>query len=588
MPAPPPAVATGRDRFYVGLGTSYHDPAIAVVDSAGEVVFAEASERVVQDKRAIGCAADLRETVGRIVAEHCDPRAEFVVAKSWSRRAAWTLDTLALLGLANHERLPTRGGSPSRFLTDRFDVYASLWKQRTANQLSGGSFAETLARLGNRRVSYLGFPHHLTHAANGCYTSPFEHAACMVVDGQGEGGSISYYEYRGGRLRLLRRMRGPQSLGLLYSLCTRLCGFDAVRGEDWKMMGLAPYGSLHPEIHAALRSLIRMNGLTFSYPPAREVRRWVRDMDRWARPEGMDAMAAADLAHTAQHFYGEVMDELLRGFHALGVSENLVLAGGCALNSSYNGRIVGRTGFERLHVPSAPADDGNALGAAFLAYRRDRPHAPPPARLATPYLGSAISRRSLDVLLRLGRVTRARRCEGHLHEAAAGLLAEGKVVGWIQGRAEFGPRALGNRSILADPRPADARDRVNSIVKFREAFRPLAPAVLDEHGSDWFEDYQVSPYMERTLMWRACARSRVPGVVHVDGTGRLQSVRREWNPRFHDLLRAFQARTGVPILLNTSFNVIGKPIAHSLEDVLGVFCTTAMDALVVEDYLLEK
>jgi carbamoyltransferase len=175
-----------------------------------------------------------------------------------------------------------------------------------------------------------------------------------------------------------------------------------------------------------------------------------------------------------------------------------------------------------------------------------------------------------------------------VHEEAARLLAEGRIVGWIQGPAEFGPRALGNRSILADPRPADVRERVNAVVKFREAFRPFAPAILDEHGPGWFEDYQVSPYMERTLRWRACARSRVPGVVHVDGSGRLQSVRRAWNPRLHDLLQAFHARAGVPTLLNTSFNVIDRPIVHTLEDVLGVFCTTALDALVVGDLVIEK
>jgi carbamoyltransferase len=208
-----------------------------------------------------------------------------------------------------------------------------------------------LAKLGNQRVSYLTFQHHLTHAANGCYTSPFTDAACMVVDGQGEGGSISYYEYREGKLRLLRRMRGPQSLGLLYSLCTELCGFDPWKGEDWKMMGLAPYGSIDPEILAALRSLVRMNGLTFRYPPAAEVRRWVTGMRRWARAVDADAMSVANLAHTAQHFYAEVMDQLLRNFHAMGISDDLVLAGGCALNSSYNGRIVGRTGRDHLRSP---------------------------------------------------------------------------------------------------------------------------------------------------------------------------------------------------------------------------------------------
>jgi len=582
------ATRPGLDRFYVGLGTSFHDPAIAVVDSAGEIVFAEASERSVRAKRAVTCAADLRENVWRIVTGHCDPRAEYVVAKSWSRRATRTLDALSLLGLANHERLPARRGAPSRFLVDRLDIFASLWKQHTVNKLSGGHFAEVLARLGNDRVSYVDFEHHLTHAANGCFTSPFDQAACMVVDGQGEGGSITYYEYRDARLRLVARMRGPQSLGLLYSLCTGLCGFDAPGGEDWKMMGLASYGSLDPEIHGTLRSLVRMNGLTFRYPSGREVRRRVADMQRWARAEGADVMTVADLAHTAQHFYAEVMDQLLRNFHSMGLSENLVLVGGCALNSSYNGRIVGRTGFERLHVPSAPADDGNALGAAFLAYRRDHPEAPPPAKVATPYLGSRISERPLDNLIKFGRLASTRHCPGTVHEEAARLLADGNVVGWIQGRAEFGPRALGNRSILADPRRADVRERVNAIVKFREPFRPFAPAILDECGPDYFADYQLSPYMERTLAWRERARIAVPGVVHVDGTGRLQSVRREWNARLYDLLCAFHARTDVPVLLNTSFNTVGKPIVHSLEEALGLFCTTAMDALVVEDYVIGK
>lgn len=575
-------------RYYVGLATSFHDPAIAVVDGSGRVLFAEASERYLQDKRAVACAADVRETVRRIVTEHCDPEGEYVIAKSWSRRATRTLDALSLLGLASHERLPRWGGTTSRYLSDRRDLFASLWKQHTANKLSGGHFADVLAQLGNTRVSYVAFPHHLTHAANGCYTSPFEDAACMVVDGQGEGGSIGYYEYRRGRLRLLERMRGPESLGLLYGLCTDLCGFSSERGEEWKMMGLAPHGQLDPEIHRALHSLVRMNGLTFSYPRAQRVRRWVTEMRRWARPEGADSMAVADLACTVQRFYAEVMDQLLANFHRLGVSENLVLTGGCALNSSYNGRIVGRTGFQRLHVPSAPADDGNALGAALLAYYQDHPEADPPADVRSPYLGSTMCGRTLGNLARFGRIAKLRHSPGTVHEEAARLLAEGKLVGWIQGRAEFGPRALGNRSILADPRRADAKERINAAVKFRESFRPFAPSILDDFGDEYFESYQVSPYMERALVWKVGVTDRVPAVVHADRTGRLQSVRREWNPRFHDLLRAFHARTGVPVLLNTSFNVMGKPIVHALEEALGQFCTTGLDALVVEDYVLEK
>jgi carbamoyltransferase len=311
-------------------------------------------------------------------------------------------------------------------------------------------------------------------------------------------------------------------------------------------------------------------------------------MRRWARPIGAGAMAAADLAFTTQYFYSEVMDALLSSFHAMGVSENLVLVGGCALNSSYNGQIVGRTGFKRLHVPSAPADDGNALGAALLAYRRDHPGEKPAATLRSPYLGSTISKRTLDNLVAFGGIAGMRYLPDALHEDAARLLADGKILGWIQGRAEFGPRALGNRSILADPRRESMKDAINSRVKFREDFRPFAPSILDEHGDDYFEAYQFSPYMERVLTVKEGARKKVPGIVHVDGTARLHSVRRDSNERFYDLIRAFYDRTGVPMLLNTSLNVMGKPIIHSLEDALGLFYTTGLDALVVEDYMIQK
>jgi carbamoyltransferase len=249
---------------------------------------------------------------------------------------------------------------------------------------------------------------------------------------------------------------------------------------------------------------------------------------------------------------------------------------------------VGRTGFKRLHVPSAPADDGNALGAALLAYRRDHPGEKPAATLRSPYLGSTISKRTLDNLVAFGGIAGMRYLPDALHEDAARLLADGKILGWIQGRAEFGPRALGNRSILADPRRESMKDAINSRVKFREDFRPFAPSILDEHGDDYFEAYQFSPYMERVLTVKEGARKKVPGIVHVDGTARLHSVRRDSNERFYDLIRAFYDRTGVPMLLNTSLNVMGKPIIHSLEDALGLFYTTGLDALVVEDYMIQK
>jgi carbamoyltransferase len=558
------------------------------VDPGGEVVFAEASERPLRDKRAIGGPADHRETVRRIIRDYCDPDADYVIAKSWSRASTRSLDLLYLLGLADHERIPKRSTSMTRFLMQRRALIRSVWLQHTANRLSGGHLADVLSESGTRNVSYAHFPHHLAHAATACLGSPFDDAACMIVDGQGEWGSISYFGYRAGRIRLIKRMQGAESLGIIYSHCTDLCGFSSEKGEEWKLMGLAAYGKFCPEIYESLRSLVVMNGMTFKYPPTRIVREWTSKMKRWARPKEAPAMTAADFAYTVQHFFVEVMTELLKQFHALGISENLVLSGGCALNSSCNGQIIGRTGFRQLYIPSAPGDDGTAIGAALLAYQRDNPPRKSPARIQTPYLGSHISTRSLSNLVQFGRIPRLRHLPDTIQIEAARLLAEGKLLAWVQGRAEFGPRALGNRSILADPRPADMKDRINSLVKFREEFRPFAPSILDEFGDEYFENYQVSPYMERTLTFRECTAHKVPAIAHVNRTGRLQSVRREWNERYYDLIKAFYDLTGVPMLLNTSFNIMGQPIIHSLEDALGLFYTTGLDALVVEDYLIEK
>ena len=250
-----------------------------------------------------------------------------------------------------------------------------------------------------------------------------------------------------------------------------------------------------------------------------------------------------------------------------------------------NGQIVRRTPFTQLFVPPAPADDGTAVGAALLAYREHH-GAPPP--VTTPYLGSCMRRQTLERLQRLGGLPMQQLAPQQVPRVAARLLSRGKIVGWVQGRAEFGPRALGNRSILADPRQLEVRDRLNSTVKYREAFRPFAPSILHEQGPGYFEHYQASPHMERVLRFKSEVTEKVPGVVHTDGTGRLQSVERSLNPRYYDLIAEFQRLTNIPLVLNTSFNVMGKPIIHTVEDAISVFFTSGMDALVIEDLLLEK
>ena len=577
------------EKFYIGLANGIHDPAMAVVDSDGEVIYAEGTERPLQNKRAVGLTADLRETVRRVIKEHCNPHAEFVVAKPLSQRVHRVLSVLNLVGATDHEQLPRRPGVMTKFLLEKNVLFAETWLAYTSICSSGGNIADILrTEFGNGKVSYVKFDHHYAHAANASFTSPFDEAVCMIVDGYGEGGSISYFEYRKGRLRERHRVKGKESLGFLYGVCTSFCGFNTEQGEEWKLMGLAPYGKLDPKILEAFRSLVKIDGLSIRYPSLRSVKAWFDQMKTFTREKKASPMDLADLAYTTQHFYTEVMTKLLNNLYALRISDNLTIGGGCALNSSYNGQIVGLTSFKHLHVPCAPADDGNALGAALLAYFQDHPERKPRGVVQSPFLGTSLSKRTIANLARFGGIGKLHHLPGTIHRATAELLAGGKLVGWVQGRAEFGPRALGNRSILADPRPVDMKDRINALVKFREEFRPFAPSILDEFGDEYFENYQVSPYMERTLTFKESVRQKIPAIVHVNRTGRLQSVRHEWNERFYDLIYAFYELTGVPLLLNTSFNIMGKPIMHSVEDAIGLFYTTGLDALAIEDYLIEK
>ena len=265
-----------------------------------------------------------------------------------------------------------------------------------------------------------------------------------------------------------------------------------------------------------------------------------------------------------------------------------MLCGGCALNSSANGKLLEPTGFRELFVPSAPADDGNAVGAALLAFFEDDPSARPSPTVQSPYLGSRVAR---DALERAAEVSGFRRVQRLDEGGRCELVRNGFTPETWSGGCRAQPSSAHVRRQPLDPRRSErphVKDRINALVKFREEFRPFAPAILAEYGPAYFHDYQDSPYMERTLVWRDEVRDRVAGVVHVDGTGRLQSVKREWNPLFHRLLSAFHQRSGIPVLLDTSFNVMGKPIVHTVEDAFAVFVTSGLDLLVIEDYLFAK
>nr|AMB48445.1 carbamoyltransferase [Nostoc sp. CAVN2] len=579
------------NTYYIGLANTCHDPAIAIVDSTGNVLFAEALERYLQNKRAWDVQPDNFSQIVQLIETYCDPKAKFVVSTSW-KFEPWEIYLYQMyfyLFMGTEGTKPIMEPSWDKQLPfkQNFDWFAVL--QFMALLKTGRNLAFQLrSRFNNNQIIFKRYRHHLTHAANACYSSPFTDAACMVVDGEGEKGSVSCYSYRNGQLKLVQESGRTGSLGALYAHVTELCGFDWRKGEEWKVMGLAPYGKVDPELYDLIHSMIEVKDCTLISPPGDRMANILAELKKRSVPEGASYWDAVDLAASGQQVFSDVMEELLNNFYKLGISDNLVLGGGCALNSAFNGKILEKVPFKALHVPSAPADDGNAIGTALLAYYEDHPKEVRKPSFQTPYLGSTVKKKSLENLLQFGKIERVRHLPGTVHLEAARLLSEGKLLGWVQGRAEFGPRALGNRSILADPRSPNMKDEINKRVKFREGYRPFAPSILHHFGHKYFENYQESPYMERTLTWRPEVREQVPAVVHANSTGRLQTVKREWNEKYYDLIEAFYEITSVPIILNTSLNVMGKPIVHSVEDAVSVFYTTGLDALVIEDYLIEK
>ncbi|UMY17759.1 carbamoyltransferase [Methylobacterium organophilum] len=584
-------------RYYLGLATTFHDPALALVGPDGTVLFAEGAERFLQYKRAPNCEPDTGIRMVGLLKAHVPEGAELVIASSWGEQFTEFLKGQAaagafdLMALSRHPSTLNRSFVPER--AERIlvaDLHAM--QARIGHGTLMALDNETRGFGGTPRVSLAAqrrYPHHLAHAAYALWGSPFDKATALIVDGMGETGAAALYRLAEGRIEEVRRHRGRGSVGFLYGLVTDLAGFDQIKGEEWKIMGLAPYGTPDPDLMELLRRLYSVEDGRLKFADTPVVQAVTAEILA-RRPPDLTEQGWADLARSGQEIFCELMDVLVAEAERLAPSENLVIGGGCGLNSSYNGRVLGRSGFRRLHVPSAPADDGNAIGAAWLAYAEDHPEWRGPAAAArplTPYLGSTVSTEPFERMTAWEPRARKLGHEGVTREAAR-ILAEGGLVGWVQGRAEFGPRALGNRSILADPRPEWAKERLNAKVKYREAFRPFAPSILAEAGPDWFEDYADSPYMERTLVWRDAVRAKVPAVVHADGTGRLQSVTRARNPAYAALIEAFCDLTGVPILLNTSFNVMGKPILHTAEDAILMFYTTGLDAIVVEDWLLTK
>jgi carbamoyltransferase len=463
--------------------------------------------------------------------------------------------------------------------------------------------------------------HHLSHAASAFLASPFDEAVVLTMDGVGEWATTTVGLGRGSEIRLLKEIAFPHSLGLLYSAFTYYCGFKVNSGE-YKLMGLAPYGQPR-YAETILTHLVdlkddgsfRLNLDAFDYCTGLTMTNARFDALFGAPRRRSDqplTQRHMDLAASVQQVTEEIMLRMTRALAAEYRLPNLCLAGGVALNCVANGKILRDGQFRNLWVQPAAGDAGGALGAALAVYHgrfgRARHRAATGDAMAGSYLGPSFDTPAIERRLTAAGARLEVLADEALIARTAEALAAGKAVGWFQGRMEFGPRALGNRSILGDPRSPTMQKLLNLKVKFRESFRPFAPAVLREKAADWFELEQESPYMllvsgvrpDRCRAMTAeeqslfgidrlnIVRSEIPAVTHVDYSARIQTVDAATNPRFHALISAFMARTGTPVLVNTSFNVRGEPIVCTPEDAFRCFMGTGIEVLVAGNCYLEK
>ena len=590
---------SGRPAYVLGISAYYHDSAAALLKD-GEIFAAAQEERFTRKK---GDAAFPTRAV------------EFCL-----NEAGLTADQLTAVGfydkpLLKFERIMETYLSVAPRGFAQFRMAGPMWMKEKL----------FLDRELHRELGYEGdilyAEHHESHAASAFFPSPFREAAILTMDGVGEWATASFGVGQGNDIELLKELSWPDSLGLLYSAFTYYTGFKVNSGE-YKVMGLAPYGE--PKyVNVILDKLVdlrddgsfRLNQEYFNYLTGLTMTNGAFDalFGGPARvPESKLTQREMDLARSVQVVCEEIMLRMARTAHRETGMENLCLAGGVALNCVGNGRLLREGPFKRLWIQPAAGDAGGALGVAQLAWHRHlgEPRALTPGKdgMRGAYLGPSFSDEEIEAFLRTTGAPYERLERAELLERVADLLADEKIVGWFDGRMEFGPRALGARSILGDPRSPRMQAQMNIKIKFREGFRPFAPSVLRERVGDYFELDGESPYMllvapikkerqipmsvEQRRLWGIeqlnVVRSDIPAVTHIDYSARVQTVSRDTNPNYYDLIAAFERKTGCAVLVNTSFNVRGEPIVCSPEDAYRCFMRTHIDYLVLGSFLLGK
>ena len=454
--------------------------------------------------------------------------------------------------------------------------------------------------------------HHPAHLASAFFVSPFDDAAVCAIDGFGDFVSTSLASGTTNHLEILDRVYFPHSLGLLYTAITQYLGFWGY-GDEFKIMGLAPYG--RPVHVDRMRELVRLTDDGLFELELKYFRHWNEGVEmEW--DEGYPTLGRVfsneletllgparrndepltphheDLARSVQALFEECAFHVLNGLWERTRNPRLCLAGGCAMNSVANGKIREKTPFREVYIQPAASDNGTALGAAYYVWNQvlDNPRS---FKMTHGYWGTEYPEADVSQLInereddQATLVSKRYGSEDELCRATAQLIADGNVVGWFQGRMEWGSRALGNRSILADPRRADMRELINLKIKFREKFRPFAPSILEEALGEYFVDGAPDPFMQQVYPVREDKRSVLPAITHVDGSGRLQTVSPRTNPRYYRLISEFAKLTGVPVVLNTSFNE-NEPIVDTPEQALDCFLRTQMDVIVVGDTIIQR
>jgi carbamoyltransferase len=557
----------------ITLGINYsqmHDSSACLVRD-GELVFAVAEERISRakhDARFPENAIRACLNFARVKAEQLDE-----VCFGWQPAGA---------AFRHDLKCYASGKMPATYLNGLNSTlhFMSMWHQESGAKRFTQIFGATKARM--RFVD-----HHLAHALSAYSFSGFDDAAVVVMDGRGAWEATSIWHGRDGRLEHVLTIPFPDSVGYFYSEFTEYLGFQR-NSDEWKVMGLAPYGK--PGVD--LRAFIEAEAIPYKVNARKLVANGTAPFAEMVRlfgprriPESEIEERHKDVAYAVQDMCEIAMMSVVKMAIEKTKSRNVCLAGGVALNSKANGKIVASGLVDKFFVQPAASDDGVALGAALAPYLDGGGRLPMKA-MRHAYLGPEFDDETIESALKTYKLKYARLND--VAATAAELLSNGKILGWFQGRMEFGPRALGSRSILADPRDPEMNAKVNNAVKFREWWRPFAPSMKKEAAGEYLESASDSPFMILTAQVRPEKRAVIPSVTHVDGSARPQTVEKEVNPLYWRLIDEFGKRTGVPVIMNTSFNLRGEAIVHTPTDAIRTFFSSGMDALVIGSFLVEK